>query len=320
MERLGPFNDLLAHLFPEQIECDWFKQWLARLIQNPSTRSFVTPINITPVTGTGRGILFDILRLLVGGNNTHDVSADDIEGRFNGFLDKCLIAVVQEIKANTGGRKYQVWERMKSLLADSVVNIQTKGQDSYTAHVYANFIMFSNNIDALPLRDVNERRIYAMRGASKPLNNAEIDRIVRWKKDELNLSALFKYLKTYPVDENNFKRAPKTLTKVQMVNASVGVGGADIDSWLDDESPEVFDYDFAAAALEVYSDDIAAVGMARDRFRRMLFDKGYHSVQIRVDSKRRKYVYFHPDKTSSDPAELRKLLNINDPTQLDLLI
>lgn len=310
LDRLGPFNDLLSHLFPEPDEGTWFMEWLARLIQNPSVRSFVTPINITPITGTGRGILFDILRLLVGGHNTHDVSPDDIEGRFNGFLDKCLIAVVQEIKANTGGRKYQIWERMKSLLADTVANIQAKGQDSYTANVYANFLMFSNNIDALPLRDVNERRIYAMRGASRPLENEEIDDIVNWKKEGLNISALFKYLKTYPVKEENFKRAPKTLTKIQIVNATVGVGGADIDSWLTEEAPEVFDFDYAVDALEKYSDDIAAVGLARDRFRRMLFDKGYHVVQIRIDNSRRKYVYFHPDKTKSDAATLRELFNL----------
>lgn len=310
LDRLGPFNDLVAHLFPEESERVWFIEWLARLIQNPAVRSFVTPINITPVTGTGRGILFDILRLLVGGHNTHDVSPDDLEGRFNSFLDKCLIAVVQEIKATTGSRKYQTWERMKSLLADTVANIQAKGQDSYTAHVYANFLMFSNNIDALPLRDVNERRIYAMRGAARPLRNKEIEAIVNWKADERNISALFKYLKAYPVDEGHFKRAPKTLTKIQIVNATVGVGGADIDAWLADEAPEVFDFDYATDALERYSEDIAAVGMARDRFRRMLLDKGYHSTQIRVDNVKRKYVYYHPDKTDSDPRNLRSLFSL----------
>ena len=51
-----------------------------------------------------------------------------------GLLDKCVIAVVQEIKAHTGHQKFQVWERMKSLLADTVANIQAKGQDSYTAN------------------------------------------------------------------------------------------------------------------------------------------------------------------------------------------
>lgn len=307
LARLAPFNNLITHLFPEEVEREWFIQWLARLIQNPSVRSFVTPINIAPVTGTGRGILFDILRLLVGGHNTHDVSPDDIEGRFNGFLDKCLIAVIQEIKANTGNKKYQIWERMKSLIADTVANIQAKGQDSYTAHVYANFLMFSNNLDALPLRDVNERRIYAMRGAGRPLKNEEIDAIIKWKKDELNISSLFNYLKTYPVDEGNFKRAPKTLTKIQIVNATVGVGGADIDSWLDDESPEVFDYDYATEALERYSEDIAAIGMPRDRFRRLLLDRGYHSTQIRLGGNKRKYVYYHPDKTASDATTLRHL-------------
>jgi len=306
--RIGPFKLLLQHLFPEEIERAWFTEWLARLIQNPCTRSFVTPINITPVTGTGRGILFDILRLLVGGHNTHDVSPDDMEGRFNGFLDKCLIAVVQEIKANTGARKYQTWERMKSLLADTVANIQPKGQDSYTANVYANFLMFSNNIDALPLQDVNERRIYAMRGADHPISNWFIDEIMRWKADGLNISALFKYLKSYPVDMDHFKRAPRSVTKIQMVNAAVGVGGADLGTWLAEEAPAVFDFDYAAKALAEYSEDIATVGIGRDRMRRALMDKGYHSQQIRAGG-RRVYVYYNPSRTPGDTATLKELHN-----------
>jgi len=309
VDRIEPFQDLVEHLLPEPDEAAWFIEWLARLIQNPAVRSFVTPINITTVTGTGRGILFDILRLLVGGHNTHDVSPDDIEGRFNGFLDKCLIAVIQEIKANTSGKKFQIWERMKSLLADTVANIQAKGQDSYTANVYANFLMFSNNIDALPLRDVNERRIHAMRGAARPLTNDEIERIVDWKNDEVNISALFKYLKLYPVDESNFKRAPKTRTKIQMVHASVGVGAADIDDWIAQDAPPVFDYDYAAEKLEIFSEDLATVGVSREHLRRMLMDKGYHSVQVRVDTNKRKYLYFHPDRTEDKAENLRNLYN-----------
>ena len=307
LDRVEPFHSLINHLFPEPDESAWFIEWLARLIQNPSVRSFVTPINITTVTGTGRGILFDILRLLVGGHNTHDVSGDDIDGRFNGFLDKCLIAVIQEIKANTGGKKYQIWERMKSLLADTVANIQPKGENSYTANVYANFLMFSNNIDALPIRDVNERRIFACRGAAQPLGNDEIEKIVNWKNDEANISALFKYLKLYLVDERNFKRARKTRTKIQMVNASVGVGAADIDAWIDEGAPEVFDYDYAAEALEIFSEDLATVGVTREQLRRMLMDKGYHSIQVRLDGDRRKYLYFHPDRTDGRAENLRKL-------------
>jgi len=307
LDRVEPFIELVNHLFPEQDEAAWFIEWLARLIQNPAVRSFVTPINVTTVTGTGRGILFDILRLLVGGHNTHDVSPDDIEGRFNGYLDKCLIAVVQEIKSHTGSKKYQIWERMKSLVADTVANIQEKGRDSYTANVYANFLMFSNNIDALPIRDVHERRIFACRGAARGLNNEEIDKIVDWKSDERNISALFKYLKLYQVDDRNFKRARKTRTKIQMVHASAGVGAADIDAWLEQDAPEVFDYDYAARELEVYSEDLATVGVTREQLRRMLMDKGFHSVQVRVKGDRRKYLYFHPDRTDGKAENLRRL-------------
>lgn len=310
LDYIGPFLSFLANLFPEKIERDWFIEWLARLIQNPSIRSFVTPINITAVTGTGRGILFDLLRLIVGGHNTHDVSTDDMEGRFNGFLDKCVIAVVQEIKAATGSRKYQAWERMKSLLADTTANIQSKGQDSYTASIYANFLMFSNNIDALPLQDVNERRIYAMRGANRPITSDEIDIIIGWSKVSKNIAAVFTYLKGLPVNESHFKRAPVSETKIQMVSACLGASGADLADWLRNDAPKVFDADFAIEELEKYSDNADSEGMSKTALGRALSDRGYHSSQIRVDNKRI-YVYYHPAQLAK--TELKKHYTIRHP-------
>ena len=306
-ERLAPFNCFLKHLFPEKAERLWLIEWVARLIQNPDIRSFVTPINITTETGTGRGLFFGILQRLVGAHNCHDVSPDDIEGRFNGFLDKCLIAVVQEIKANTGSRKYQTWERMKSMLTDTAANIQAKGKDSYMGNVYANFLMFSNNIDALPLNSVKERRIYAMRGAYEEINAKKSDEIINWRDDKLNIASLFKYLKTYPVDRSHFKRAPVTATKIQMVNAAMGETEADLTGWLK-EAPKVFDYTYASNSLEKYSEDVAERGLDRKLLGRILRDKGYHSARIRAENGR-KYVYFHPKKTDNDPANLRELLN-----------
>lgn len=290
---LTPFFDFIEHLFPEKSERDWIIKWVARIVQFPGTRSFVTPINITGTTGTGRGIFFEILRHLVGAHNTHDVSKDDLEGRFNGFLDKCLIAVVQEIKAATGDRKYQMWERMKSLLADTSANIQEKGSDSYTSKIYANFLLFSNNIDALPIQDIHERRIYAMRGAERPLPTDKIDEILNWKASPDNISYLFKYLKNIHVDASDFKRAPITETKKQLVRASVGIAGSDLRQWLDEEAPKVFTFEEASKALLLYSDDIADSGINREIFRRAVSDKGLHSARVMRGGKR-VTVYYRP--------------------------
>jgi len=306
---LYEFNKFMDHLFPADIERAWIIEWLARLIQNPSVRSFVTPISITSVTGTGRGIFFEILRALIGGHNCHDVSRDDIEGRFNNFLDKCIVAVVQEIKTATGDRKYQMWEKMKSLLADTSANIQAKGQDSYTSTVYANFLMFSNNLDALPLDDVHERRVYAMRGAYRPLNTEEIDEIIEWKNNDENIAALFTYLKSYEVSDAHFKRAPVSETKVQMVNANLGAEGSDLVAWLTEEAPLVFDFEFATEALENFSNNLESAGMSRARFSRALADRGYHSARIRVADGRRVYVYFHPATVEGTPESLKKWHN-----------
>jgi hypothetical protein len=308
-ESIGPFIGLLEHIFPVKTERAWFLQWLARIVQRPFVRSFVTPINITPVTGTGRGLLFEVLRLVVGGHNTHDVSRDDIEGRFNGFLDKCLIAVVQEIKAASGDRKYQFWERMKSLLTDTSANIQQKGFDSYTGIVYANFLLFSNNIDALPIDDVNERRIYAMKGAENPLPDSKIDALKTWKEDPANIAELFHYLKTLPVNDAEFRRAPVTETKTQMVQASLGPGVDALTGWLEEEAPRVFDTEGALGALSNYAPDFNDGEVSQRSLTRALRDRGYYCKRIRLDEGSRAYVWYHPAKTPGDQIHLKTSYN-----------
>ena len=305
----APFFSFLEHLFPEKIEREWIIEWIARLIQHPDQRSFVTPINITVVTGTGRGLFFSILQLLVGPQNAHDVSRDDLEGRFNGFLDHCIIAVIQEIKAATGDRKYQMWEKMKSMIADRHANIQAKGVDSYTAPIYANFIMFSNNIDALPIEDVNERRIYAMRGPAVHISDEGIKSIVTWRDNPANIAALFKAMKEWPVNEHHFERAPVSETKRQMVTASAGMEKSAIDEWLDTEAPEVFDYDFAAEELSRFSPEIESAGISRNAFSRAVGDRGYMSKRVRIGASQRKYVYYKDKIEGTSPEMLRDKLN-----------
>lgn len=305
-QKLSVFFKFLAHIFPIEDERNWIIEWLARMIQNPGKRSFVTPINITHVTGTGRGLFFEVLRALVGAHNTHDVSKDDIEGRFNGFLDKCMIAVIQEIKAATGDHKYQIWERMKSLLADTNANIQEKGKDSYTGTIYANFLMFSNNLNALPLDDVNERRIYAMQGAGEPIDHAGITAIINWKNGPENVAALFKFLQKYPVDESHFERAPVTETKKQMVNLSLGDEGVDVKNWILEEAPLVFDYEYAVSRVDAGHGTESDIFVSRKKLGLVLSDMGYHSRRVRIEGSRL-YLYYDPRKTSSGTQNLKDL-------------
>lgn len=312
VQNLYVFMEFIEHLFPEAEEREWFLMWLARMVQRPTVRSFVTPINITPITGTGRGLLFEILRQVVGGHNAHDVSKDDMEGRFNGFLDKCVLAVVQEIKAATGEHKYQMWERMKSLLADTTANIQSKGKDSYTAPVYANFLMFSNNLDALPIDDINERRIYAMRGATSPISLEHIDRVNAWREKPDNLAALFHYLNELKVDDSKFKRAPVSKTKIQMVAASLGEERDDFNTWLRDTKPKVLTYDYAMAQLTDFDDGMGGATISNRQFGKMLAERGYHQTRIRSTNGNRVRVYFDAANIDDDPTILREELEMVD--------
>lgn len=306
---IKPLFNFIDRLFVVPSERDWFVNWLARIIQNPGTRSFVTPVNITPVTGTGRGLLYETIQAIVGHHNCHDVSESDLTGKFNAYLGRTLIAVVQEIKSLSGESKYQTWEHIKSLLTDTTASIQLKGVDSYTGPVYANFLMFSNNLDALPLDDVNERRIYAMRGADTPINQDEIDAIKNWREDPKNVAYAFHFLKNLDLTGVDFRRAPVTETKRQMVHASVGVAADVLTGWLEEEAPIVFDLDYLDDALLKFCKDLEDIDLSRPTLRRRLRDKGYHNQRIRNTEGDRVYVWYHPSKIESDTKTLRDKYN-----------
>lgn len=304
-EGLDVFFKFMEHLFPIESEREWFLSWMARIVQNPGQRCFVVPINITPVTGTGRGQLFECLQLIYRRANCHDVSQDDLTGRFNAFMAECLVAVVQEIKSMTGEKKYQLWERMKSLLADTTSNVQAKGKDSYSATIFANFLMFSNNIDALPIDDVNERRIYAMTGPDIPLPEDLRVALNNWKETPTAVAALFNWLKNRDVSSVNFTRAPVTDLKRQIVSASRGDTGDTAHAWLESESrPKVFTLEQALEGMSAFSGNGLDFSLSEQRLAHILRDKGFHKKQLRIDGDR-PFVWFKPCKNLKTADQVR---------------
>jgi len=304
-EGLDVFFRFMGHLFPIPEEREWLYSWMARIVQNPGQRCFVTPISITPVTGTGRGLLFECLRRLYHPKNCHDVSKDDLEGRFNGFMAECLVAVVQEIKSMSGDRKYQLWERMKSLLADTTSNVQAKGKDSYSATIYANFLMFSNNIDALPLYDINERRIYVMSGPDVPIPEDMRLEINSWKESPTAVAALFHWLQAREIAGVNFTRAPVTDLKRQMVSASRGDTGDTVHEWLESASrPEVFTLEQAIQHMAEFSGLGITFNINEQRLAHILRDAGFHKKQLRTEGGR-PFVWYRPGAELKSTEQLR---------------
>lgn len=300
------FRKFLKHLFPIEEERQWIVKWLARMIQYPGVRSFVTPVNITSQTGTGRGLFLEIIVALMGSNNTHDVSKDDLEGRFNAFMANNIVAVVQEIKATTGKDKYQIWEKMKSMLADTRSGIQGKGNDSYTSSIYSNFIMFSNNIDALPLDSINERRIYAMEGPENKCTDEMIAGIVTWTRDSSCVASLFNMLAKMDVDLKDFNRAPASATKERVIEANLSDGLLMVKSWV--EANPFIPTTIPNIKHQIFNEDNEVMLPNENSIGHFLRSIGYTKKMIKISGTRKTKIVWLPKDCALDNKEVSNIL------------
>lgn len=97
--------------------------------------------------GTGKNILFDMIRKFIMGNNyaTETCKMDKITGRFNTMMQNKLLIALNEA-ANVGqSESHEKQEVLKDIITNTKNQIEPKGVNSYTVNDYCNYVCFSNN-------------------------------------------------------------------------------------------------------------------------------------------------------------------------------
>jgi phage/plasmid-associated DNA primase len=116
--------------------------WMARMMQQPGTKPG-TAIILSGAQGSGKGIIIDILRKIVGKQYVHQVqNPNEITGDFNSALLQCLLLFVDE--AVWGGDK-QTDNMIKKIITEETITINAKYQEPIQVQSYVNAIFATNN-------------------------------------------------------------------------------------------------------------------------------------------------------------------------------
>jgi hypothetical protein len=111
--KAGPWLDHVSYVFPE--EAEHIIDWLAHRVQRPQDK-----INHALVLGGSQGIgkdtILEPVKYAVGGWNFHEVSPQQILGRFNGFL-KSVILRVNEARDLGEFDRFAFYDHMKAYTA-----------------------------------------------------------------------------------------------------------------------------------------------------------------------------------------------------------
>ena len=220
------FETLLGHLVHDQAERDWFRMWLASKVQRPQAANCGV-LMIADQQGTGRGTLFDMMRVAVGRPYYRSISSTEMlgtggQGAYTGWAAQTLLVTVEEVMAggdsgsSMGWKRREAYERIKQLIdpRQRVMEIREKGVPNYSQEVFFSLLMATNHMDALPL-DRNDRRIAVIiqpdvRFEDMPRLKALVD---PWRK-ERSFSDAFGYglrqhLMTVAVDFDALRIAPE---------------------------------------------------------------------------------------------------------------
>jgi len=147
----------------EYVASEWFKDWIAQMIQFPDIKTTMPTFVSKP--GAGKDSLLELLRKIIGNKKVFETTKPGLHifGDFNSQMADAFLVVLSELSAvdlkNCGGL-------LKGLITDTKLTINTKGVSAYEIDSYARFMVFTNNDEAIK-PDKDDRRNVVIRSSDE---------------------------------------------------------------------------------------------------------------------------------------------------------
>ncbi len=213
------FTEFISYLMPDKQDAAWFLDHLAAKVQDPTYRGPCVTLT-TPVQGSGRGTLENLLGDLWGPNNTATVGLSELikglsgEG-FNDFLLNMWV-VVPEAKDSqlTKAQESMSYESLKTGIdpapTSHIIKKKYGGQGPGTA--YSSTIICSNHEGKLNV-PVSDRRFLDIRCTVRAATPEYFAEFNKWRESNW-CPMVWNELKTRDISHHS-GFAPKGLQRVQ---------------------------------------------------------------------------------------------------------
>jgi len=226
------FVTFLRVFLADELDVRIMLSYLAHCVQRPGVKARWAPV-IQSMEGGGKGLISEALSYAVGSIYTYQPNAQllsDSGSKFNAWMRNRLLIIANEIRTDD---RRDMLEILKPLITEERIEVQGKGVDQDMEDMPANWIMFTNWKDAIPikrdsrryaimyskLQDVSDLAKYGVDGDYFPAMykwlRADGKRVVAW------------FLKNYPIEPEfdpmvKAHRAPATSSLVEALAQSHG--------------------------------------------------------------------------------------------------
>lgn len=213
------------HLFGASDDWKVLLDAVTWIVQNPGER-LDWAILMQGTEGDGKSFFSGLLAAVLGGQNIHNLSANAMEEKFNGWAENAQVVFFEEIRLH-GHNRYDVLNKVKPLITNTMVTIRRMQTDYYEVVNTASYVLTTNFRDALPVTE-NDTRYFIL--FSRFQTKAALDEFARehpFYYDDLYEAlgypgALRKWLleRELGSDFRPHGRAPLSRAKNQMVQYS----------------------------------------------------------------------------------------------------
>jgi len=145
----------------------YVKRWLAWAVQNPGLPAEVMLVFQGEGEGTGKSTVSDVMQVLFGGHAREFKSSEELLGRFNGSLDNCCFAALDEISfaGNHADAK-----KLRALITSPKIRAERKNKEAVEVPNRLKMIMTTNPTWAVNAGE-RSRRYFITRVSSERLQD-----------------------------------------------------------------------------------------------------------------------------------------------------
>ena len=214
-------KDHFAHLFVNARDRKLLLDWLAYIVQERKRVNWMPLMQGTE--GDGKSFFAELCKIVLGWENVAVVPGEQLQERYNHFLEGVLLVFVEEVRLH-GANRYEALNRMKPWITNKMVTIRAMHRGSYEIVNTASLLAASNHKDAIPAGE-NDTRYFPMfsrfqRKAALKVFELEHPDYYRKLYDSLeHAGALRKWLLEHEISEdfNPSARAPESSSRAEML-------------------------------------------------------------------------------------------------------
>jgi hypothetical protein len=153
-----PISDLITYVVAGDAECyHHFMNWLAYIYQYRTKSGTAWVLHGTQ--GTGKGVLFNnIIKPIFGAEYCASKLVGDIAEKFNNYMEHSLFVNIDEARiGDAGADQRRLTSALKAWITDPMLSIRGMHQNQRESRSYVNFILSSNEHDALDIHEKDRR-------------------------------------------------------------------------------------------------------------------------------------------------------------------